>query len=343
MNISLRNNESRTINKILFQAFLWVLWLGYPFIHDFDLSDPKSLQIIKMVFVLRFIEVPFFYLIVHYLIPKIFKKQGITYYLIILMAICISYMFAEIYIREIMRPGHGIYSFFIIFPVIFIAAMGTGYGLITTIMDEENIKRDQNQQQLRSELSFLRSQISPHFLFNVLNSIVYLIRSKSDMAEPVTIQLSDMMRYMLYETDNKQVPVSKELEYLRNYIDLQKVRYGEDVSINVAIAGNDSSLTIEPMLLIPFVENAFKHGVGMVMEPKIDIVLNYEGTYLTFDVINKIGPETFEDKDGSSGIGLKNVARRLELLYPNNHTLNINNDGLEFAIQLKMNLKRESN
>ncbi|MFT5886239.1 MAG: two-component system LytT family sensor kinase [Arcticibacterium sp.] len=343
MNISLRNNESGNIYKILFQALLWIFWLGYPLMNDNDLSDPERLQIIQMVFVVRFIEVPFFYLIIKYLIPDIFKKHGVTYYLIILIAICISYMFAEVYIRNIMKPGRDTYSFFIIFPVIFIAAMGTGYGLVTSIIDEETHKREEDQQRLKSELSFLRSQISPHFLFNVLNSIVYLIRSKSDMAEPVTIQLSDMMRYMLYETDNKQVAVSKELEYLRNYIDLQKVRYGEDVSINVAIGGNDSSLTIEPMLLIPFVENAFKHGVGMVLEPKIDIILDYQGADLTFEVINKIGPETEEEKDSSSGIGLKNVRRRLELLYPDKHTLDINDDGDKFAIKLNINLKRQNN
>lgn len=296
-----------------------------------------------MVFVVKLIQVPFFYLIVSYLIPQIFKKQGITYYLIIVISVCISYMFIETYIRSIMTPGRDTYSFFIIFPVIFIAAMGTGYGLVISDIDEEAHKREEGQQRLKSELSFLRSQISPHFLFNVLNSIVYLIRSKSDMAEPVTIQLSNMMRYMLYETDNKQVQVSKELEYLRNYIDLQKVRYGEDVNINVAIGGNDSSLIIEPMLLIPFVENAFKHGVGMVLEPQIDITLDYQGTDLTFEVKNKIGPETEEEKDGSSGIGLKNVRRRLELLYPDKHSLNIDDNGEQFAIKLNINLNRENN
>ena len=343
MNISLRNNESGNIYKILFQALLWIFWLGYPLMNDNDLSDPERIQIIQMVFVVRFIEVPFFYLIIKYLIPDIFKKHGVTYYLIILIAICISYMFAELYIRDIMTPGRDTYSFFIIFPVIFIAAMGTGYGLVISVIDEEAHKREEGQQRLKSELSFLRSQISPHFLFNVLNSIVYLIRSKSDMAEPVTIQLSDMMRYMLYETDNKQVAVSKELEYLRNYIDLQNVRYGEDVKINVAICGNDSSLIIEPMLLIPFVENAFKHGVGMVLEPQIDITLDYQGTDLTFEVKNKIGPETEEEKDSGSGIGLKNVRRRLELLYPDKHSLNIDDNGEQFAIKLNINLKRQNN
>jgi two-component system LytT family sensor kinase len=162
------------------------------------------------------------------------------------------------------------------------------------------------------------------------------------VAEDVTIQLSELIRYMLYETETKQVPVSKEVEYLKNYIELQKVRYGDDVEINVNITGNDSSLTIEPMLLIPFVENAFKHGVGMVRNPKIDINLSYDLSNLTFEVKNSIGPETIDEKDGSSGIGLKDVSRRLELLYKEKHELEIINDGKQFLAKLSLNLNRET-
>ncbi len=224
----------------------------------------------------------------------------------------------------------------------FVAAMATGYGLVTEFLQEERRTREEKQERMQSELSFLRSQISPHFIFNVLNSIVYLIRSKSDLAEPVTIQLSELIRYMLYETDNKQVPVSKEIDYLKNYIDLQKLRYGDDVEIKVKIEGNDSSLTIEPMLLIPFVENAFKHGIGMVHNPVIDIRLSYIGNVLNFTVENKIAPETRESKDFSSGIGLKNVRRRLELLYPGSHGLQIEDNGIMFVARLSLTLKRNN-
>jgi sensor histidine kinase YesM len=146
---------------------------------------------------------------------------------------------------------------------------------------------------------------------------------------------------MLYETDSKQVPVSREVAYLQNYIDLQMVRYGDDVEINVNIEGNDSSLTIEPMLLIPFVENAFKHGIGMVKDPKIDIQLEYHGDLLTFMVANQIAPETKESKDFSSGIGLKNVRRRLELLYPKKHELIVDDSDGKFVVQLSIDLKRD--
>lgn len=340
MTINLRPKNNEGFYKILFQVFMWAIWIGYPLINT-DYDNPASVIFLKMLFVVRLVEIPLFYFIVHYLIPKVFRKNGVTTYLIILTVICLAFIFAESYIKVWVNPDYkNSYTFFIFFPVIFVAALGTGYGLVTAYMEQENLRREENQERLRSELSFLRSQISPHFIFNVLNSIVYLIRSKSDLAESVTIQLSELIRYMLYETDTKQVPVSKEVDYLKNYIDLQKVRYGDDVNITVTISGSDSSLTIEPMLLIPFVENAFKHGVGMVIDPKIEIDLNYDKTDLIFEVKNLIGPESTDQKDFSSGIGLKNVRRRLELLYPEKHSLEISDSDGEFTVILKIDLKR---
>ncbi len=226
--------------------------------------------------------------------------------------------------------------FWNIVPIIFVAAISTGYGLLNYVVKEEKLKQEAQQERLQSELSFLRSQISPHFIFNVLNSIVYLIRSKSNLAEPVTIKLAELMRYMLYESGDAQIPLDKELAYLNNYIELQKVRFEEDVKIDVHTEGAATTQIIEPMLMIPFVENAFKHGVGMVSDPVIAVFLKITDTDLSFSVRNKIAPETTESKDGSSGIGLKNVKRRLELLYPNAHYLDIKNENGWFEININL-------
>ncbi|MCR9063757.1 MAG: histidine kinase [Cytophagales bacterium] len=342
MALTTNTRGSESIYKILFQIFIWVIWVGYPLINA-DYENPDAVVFLKMLLVVRAIEIPLFYLIANYLIPNVFRKRGVTYYMLALSIICLAYIFAESKIKVFINPDYkNSYTFFIFFPVMFVAAIGTGYGLVTEFLQEEQNRREEQQERLRSELSFLRSQISPHFIFNVLNSIVYLIRSKADSAESVTIKLSELIRYMLYETDNKQVPVSREVAYLKNYIDLQMVRYGEDVEIDVNIQGNDSSLTIEPMLLIPFVENAFKHGIGMVMNPRIDIDMSYNGSELIFKVENAIAPETKESKDFSSGIGLKNVRRRLELLYPDKHSLSVNDQNGKFIVELSMNLKREN-
>ena len=162
------------------------------------------------------------------------------------------------------------------------------------------------------------------------------------------------MRYMLYETGNAQIPLEKELNYLKNYVELQKVRFEEDVEIRLNTEGvadfglemSDVGTTnnilnqqskigkIEPMLLIPFVENAFKHGVGTVLNPIIDIDLKVVGNTLSFSVKNKMATDNEATKDASSGIGLKNVQRRLELLYPNAHQLTIEKDDNWFKVRL---------
>lgn len=341
--MALINRRPKTENayKILFQIFMWAIWIGYPLVNA-DYDNPDAVIFLKMLVTVRAVEIPLFYFIVHYLIPKIFRGRGTTSYVISLVIICGAYILLEDKLKFWVNPNYKhTFTFFIFFPVMFVAALATGYGLITEIVKEEQGRREEKQERMQSELSFLRSQISPHFIFNVLNSIVYLIRSEPGDAESVTIKLSELIRYMLYETDSKQVPVSREVAYLQNYIDLQMVRYGDDVEINVDIQGNDSSLTIEPMLLIPFVENAFKHGIGMVNEPKIDIRLEYNGDLLTFMVANQIAPETKESKDFSSGIGLKNVRRRLELLYPKKHEFQIDDNDGKFVVQLSIDLKRD--
>ncbi|UBM60852.1 histidine kinase [Marinilongibacter aquaticus] len=328
--------------KILFQIFLWGIWVGYPMINT-DYKNPDAVTFLIMLLTVRAVEIPLFYLIVHYLVPKIFRKHGVAYYFVTLLVICLVYIFAEDKIKFLVNPDYQrSYTFFIFFPVMFVAAIGTGYGLVTEFMQEEQNRREERQERMKSELSFLRSQISPHFIFNVLNSIVYLIRRESDLAESVTIKLSELIRYMLYETDNKQVTLDREINYLRNYIDLQKIRYSDDIEIEVDIMECHDSLFIEPMLLIAFVENAFKHGVGIVRDPKIGIKLACENAQLTFQVTNRIGPETHEAKDFSSGIGLKNVRRRLELLYPEKHSLSISDDDGIFSVTLTMKLKREN-
>ncbi|MEN9729766.1 MAG: hypothetical protein RLZ91_883, partial [Bacteroidota bacterium] len=188
---------------------------------------------------------------------------------------------------------------------------------------------------------FLRSQISPHFIFNILNSIVYLIRTKADkQAEDVTIRLSSLMRYMLYDSDQSMVSLDRELEYLRNYVDLQRMRFEGDVAIDFEVHGTVRGCRIEPMLLIPFVENAVKHGVSFVQEPYIHVVFTIEHGQLNFQVKNKKGKMKDDVLDESSGIGLKNVLRRLDLLYPNQHILAIRETDEVFEVDLQMTLQQ---
>ncbi len=224
-------------------------------------------------------------------------------------------------------------------PFMLTLAVSTTYKMLGDKSRTEQLLQAQQEENLKTELSFLRSQISPHFLFNVLNNMLALSRTKSDELEPTIFRLSSLMRYILYETDEDKVPLRKEAEYLTNYIDLQKQRMGTKVKVDFTMELNEEEgSTIAPMLLIPFIENAFKHGVTGRRDAEIVIQLKAMDKTLQLLVSNFRQRNDIGIKDKTSGIGLANVKRRLNLLYPAQHQLTIHDDPEQFFVQLQINL-----
>jgi two-component system, LytTR family, sensor kinase len=219
-----------------------------------------------------------------------------------------------------------------------VLAASTAYRMLTDKIKADSLEKEKQKEYMKTELSFLRSQISPHFIFNVLNNIVALARLKSEKLEPTIFQLSGLMRYMLYESDEKKVSLQKEADYLQSYINLQQLRFGNKVAIEVHTAIPDGALEVEPMLLVPFVENAFKHGTTYVTAARIEINLSVIGRTLYFSVRNKFSTNKNETQDETSGIGLANVKRRLNLLYPGEHVLQIVEEGEWFSVSLQLTL-----
>lgn len=338
----MRFNIPDKYRGIIFHIFLWSLWLFL----SLSNSKPEELYSNAILVSLLIIttHIPLFLLNTQWLIPKVLlKKDASTYFwalIVLLIVFSVYHNYIVDWLKSFLEPDDHPHrkSYVGIFVIIMVGAVSTGYGLLGYVADQEKKQEEQRNEQLQSELLFLRSQISPHFIFNVLNSIVYLIRSKSELAEPVTHKLSELMRYILYESDKSLVALEKEIAYLESYIALQKIRFEEDVDIQFKIDGAPTGQIIEPMILIPFVENAFKHGVGMVLNPIIDIDLKILDNHLFFSVKNKIGTETKSDKDGTSGIGLRNLKRRLELLYPNAHALEISQKDGFYFIELNLTL-----
>ena len=291
-------------------------------------------------------NIPLFYFNTEFLLRKILKKRGVLIYIILLViSLLVMLWFHEELFKWFFpemangggQRGNGFRrgtSLRIIFQLLFIVAIGISYRFLSDNMTDQEVKKEEENERLKSELSFLRSQISPHFMFNVLNSIVSLSRRKPEMVEPVVIKLSELMRYMIYETIDSKVSIDKEFSYLESYIELQRLRFGNDIKIDFKHQLSSTPSSIEPMLLIPFVENAFKHGVGMVENPSIEIELNDDKKALFFSVVNKVSKQNSEIKDESSGIGLANVRRRLELLYPDQHELNIHEKEDSYLVEL---------
>ena len=266
----------------------------------------------------------FFYTNMFVLVPKILSKKGWAPYSILVSVVFVLYLVAGYLFRaQYLHPAGMQFGppFFIGIPNFL---MVFGLSLALKLMQDrstyETVLKERENEKLKSELSFLRSQVSPHFMFNVLNSLASLARKKSDQVESAIIQLSQLMRYSLYHTD-KKVTLEQEADYINNYINLQKLRFGATVNMHFHVDLARKDLLIEPMLLVPFVENAFKHGVGLIGDPVIIIILEASAYRISFTVRNKFNPAYNEIKDSSSGIGLHNVRRRLDLLYKDLYTL----------------------
>lgn len=199
----------------------------------------------------------------------------------------------------------------------------------------ENLER----QKLASELESLKSQINPHFIFNALNTIYGLSRKTSPAAAAATIKLSDILRYILYECNDEKIPLKEELNFIKQYIEFAKLRARPNVKLNFEIGSNTKELQIAPLLLLPLVENAMKHGLAKQIEqPWVNISISIEGNSVLFVCANSNYSRRNLELDMSSGIGLKNVYRRLELLYNDSHTIDITETDAEYSVNLKLEL-----
>jgi hypothetical protein len=199
------------------------------------------------------------------------------------------------------------------------------------------VKAELETRNLKNELELLKSQINPHFLFNALNNIDALIRTNPETASDSLVTLSGMLRYMIYETRCDLVPLEKELDYIKSYIRLQQLRHSEPEYIQCILPENSFDIQVAPMILIPFIENAFKYAYNSGKLPVVSISLNCENEVLHFSCSNYCG--SFLSEHGPcSGVGLDNTRRRLNLLYPQKHELSIFEKDLSFNVILSIRL-----
>lgn len=201
--------------------------------------------------------------------------------------------------------------------------------------------REQQQQmvlgKVSAELAMLKLQVSPHFLFNTLNNIRWLARQKSEQTEASVVKLSQLLRYMLYQAQRDRVALTQEIEHLHHYIDLQQMRLNDRQTVDFEVIGHVDGLSIEPLLFIPFVENAFKYGLHGQSASHIQIRLWVDDNQLTFFVENPVFDQAAPASE-DSGIGIANVAQRLSLHYPDHHTLRYGTKGGMFRVELTLEM-----
>lgn len=221
-----------------------------------------------------------------------------------------------------------------------------GLAVAIKLMKYWYIKEQRNLQlqkeNMESRLQLLKAQVHPHFLFNTLNNIYSYTQNTSVVASQLVLGLSDMLRYMLYEGDQPLVPLSKELKMVEEYISIEKIRYGNRLELQIDLPENDGDLRIAPLLLLPFVENCFKHGTSKFLEhPWLSLQITIDDAVMAMKLVNgKLSAQTLRTDrkpgDRKEGIGIANVRKRLELIYPGRHQLAVTNDADVFIINLKL-------
>lgn len=319
---------------------VWVFLLLVPVIVfrnvRFETGLPDNFFLITNIY-----HIGLFYLNAYFLYPRFFNRKTWWLYILFIIAILILSFRIKLFFIGLADPSFSLNEMnarIIFFPPIPFLVASFIFRFILNRIKREREEKERKAERLASELKFLRSQVSPHFLFNVLTNLVSLARQKSDLLEPTLIKLSDLLRYMLYETNNEKFSLASEIASLENYVELQQLRFGEDVKVDMQIEADDPECSIEPMLLIPFVENAFKHGIGLVKNPFINIRLHAKNKQLTCTVENNYNKENLS-KDKNSGIGLVNVKNRLDLLYAKSYKLDISDNGEKYTVQLNLNLQ----
>ena len=334
--------------SMVYHLIFWVTMLAF-----FLLID-DSKESFGFRFSNELINVSFYMLIVYfnllYLIPNYLTQNRFLTYagLLILAALIITPLKVIVfYFKFSNHPdlqanlvNHQNAYFLITF---FIAGASTLFKIITDWVKHLQEKQELQTQTMQSELRFLKSQINPHFLFNTLNSLYALTLKKSDKAPEIVIKLSEMMRYMLYECNEKKVPLRKEINYIQNYLDLELLRQGKNVDINFEVKGQIMDQQIAPLMFIPFLENSFKHGLNNQISQgfvnvKMDIDYQNVHFYIENSKADALPILSPNPNKKSGGIGLVNVRRRLNLIYPEKYDLAITNKPKSYAVKLDIEL-----
>lgn len=196
------------------------------------------------------------------------------------------------------------------------------------------------KEKLRAELELLKGQLQPHFLFNTLNSLYALVLQKSDQAQQVVLRLSELLHYMLTESAKTRIPMTREVSLIKDYIALEQMRFGSRLELTINIEGDFNNKNIAPLILLPFVENAFKHGTAEILEqPWVSLDISVQGQQLKFKLINSKSTIPNNNAACSTGIGLQNVRKRLDLLYGKKHLLKTQDEPDSYLVNLQMELE----
>lgn len=342
-----------TQNRLLQHVLFWLLSITFfsllygSYIDDY--YNGLMIELFELPFKMSLVYINMYYLMPQYLLQKRYLEFFV--YLLLLMIGTVALM------QYVLLP-------FLVHPMLFPTTctkdnltvsrfvkntVNMNYLVTVTAMialfkswyRNQHMAQSLAKDKLEAELQVLKGQVHPHFLFNTLNSLYSLTLKKSERAPEVVLKLSALMDYMLYDAAAAKVPLEKEVNYIRNYIELERMRYGDRLDLRFTESGDMTGRRIAPMILLAFIENAFKHGVSNENDDAwVCIDLKVEDGLLTLEVENSKSKEVIKrsSRDYASGIGLKNVCRRLELLYEGCYTLDMQDQDNVYTVRLELEL-----
>ncbi len=366
----MKKDSREGIIKIILHILAWFLLIGLPFYsaRRFELGN----GFLFIFYTVTLISGLIFYINYLVLVPRLFfQKKKYKYYLSALILVIVFYFISDNSVRLIINyvsedgrteqynrtsdekrkplpPREGMvgprfpFREAHIFPYLssslFLVFISLGLRVLERQSKIEKMQKEMEREKLNSELAYLKNQVSPHFFFNTLNNIYSLIGINAEDSQKAVLKLSKLMRYLLYESEHGNTKLSSEIEFMSNYLDLMKLRMTEKIDLQVSFPEDYKDINIPPLLFIPFIENAFKHGISYREKSFIRISIEVTGDSINFQCINSVIAKSEETTDKHSGIGLENAKKRLNLLFPARHALKVKESDSEFEVDLKINI-----
>lgn len=365
-----RKGDKKTFITIGIHMIVWIMLLIIP-AYLINVESNRDLMFLREVWIQIFFYAVIFYTTYFWLVPHLFfKGRKLQFFLLTFLLISgitfLSWMIVQKNRSETERKMHRqdvpemaasdrnpafkprefrerrppalknwpLFNFAL--TSLLVSGLGLGLRFSEKLSQNEKLRKEAEKERADQELNLLKSQINPHFLFNTLNTIYSLALVNSEHTAGAVMKLSDMMRYVLQDVNREKVPVALELDYIRHYVGLQQLRLNQNITVVLEVEDDDAGQQVAPILLVPFVENVFKHGTSAHEKAEILIRIKCSGNTLDLKTINRIFPERYREE--GSGIGLTNTKKRLELIYPGKHQLDLKEDGDRFFVNLTIEL-----
>jgi two-component system, LytTR family, sensor kinase len=345
MTLKLNRNNLRVFQG---QLIFWVLFFLYSWLPEASISDKHYQTFLSALYNLPLVLVVTYYTIIVSIDRFYLKEKYWQFWLSLLGSLIVSGIVRRYILYEFSYPmlfPEKLSEDLWFFPkmvlgavnVHLIAGVGVMIFLLGKWMEQQHVAEKLMKDKLAAQLELLKSQVQPHFIFNTLNNIYMLSLKGSPQTSDMIYRLSALLSYMLYDAKEETISIDKEIDYIKNYINLEKIRYGERLDVQMNVYNNIKGVKVPPLLVLPLVENAFKHGVNRSLEDSwvhIDITLKNKS--IIFKIENSLAEEKVNINGFGNGLGLENLKQRLAILYPNSFELKTMQDECSFLAILRL-------